>query len=45
MSILESWSRTDYVKEIGGVLAKAANELYLGVQRLSDHPVFASTIM
>jgi uncharacterized protein len=37
MSILEV-EPNDYMREIGGVLAKAASELYLGVQRLADHP-------
>jgi len=28
----------EYMREIAGLLAKAATEIYLGVQRLSDHP-------
>jgi hypothetical protein len=28
----------EYMREIGQLLAKAASELYLGVQRLGDHP-------
>jgi uncharacterized protein len=37
MSLLEVESN-DYMREIGSVLVKAACELHLGVQRLSDHP-------
>ena len=37
MSIL-SVEPNDYMREIGVLLAKAASELYLGVQRLADHP-------
>jgi len=37
MSILEV-EPNDYMREIGAVLAKAASELHLGVQRLADHP-------
>jgi predicted phosphate transport protein (TIGR00153 family) len=37
MSILEV-SPTSHMREIGNLLAKAASEIHLGVQRLSDHP-------
>lgn len=37
MSILEV-SPTGHMREIGNLLAKAASEIHLGVQRLSDHP-------
>ena len=37
MSILEV-EPNDHMRQIGAVLAKAASELHLGVQRLSDHP-------
>ncbi len=37
MSILEV-SPTSHMREIGNLLAKAANEIHMGVQRLSDHP-------
>jgi hypothetical protein len=37
MSIL-AVEPNDYMREIGVLLAKAASELYLGVQRLADHP-------
>ena len=37
MSILEV-EPNDHMRQIGALLAKAASELHLGVQRLSDHP-------
>jgi len=37
MSILEV-QPTSHMSEIGALLAKAANEVHLGVQRLADHP-------
>jgi len=37
MSILEV-EPNEYMRQIGALLAKAAGELHLGVQRLSDHP-------
>jgi uncharacterized protein Yka (UPF0111/DUF47 family) len=37
MSILEV-EPNEYMRQIGALLVKAAGELHLGVQRLSDHP-------
>jgi len=37
MSILEV-EPNDYMRQIGALLAKAASEVHLGVQRLADHP-------
>jgi len=37
MSILEV-SPNEHMREIGALLAKAASEVHLGVQRLADHP-------
>ncbi len=37
MSILEV-EPNDHMRQIGALLAKAASEVHLGVQRLADHP-------
>lgn len=37
MSILEV-EPNDYMRQIGALLAKAANEVHMGVERLADHP-------
>lgn len=42
MSILEV-EPNDHMREIGALLAKAANEVHLGVQRLADHPGVAQS--
>jgi uncharacterized protein len=42
MSILEV-EPNDYMRQIGALLAKAANEVHMGVERLADHPGVAQS--